>query len=179
MKSGRSLTRLVGGDVDRSEAGRAGTLLRDSVDRLDLEGVPGVSQQVADVDAGVRQSQLTGDKLHVVPTAGAPAAPATAALADDVVDQVVPASALLRGAPLQPQRRLVHHGDDAEGRRWDGWDRQTETALITPSTLARPLRGHLLVQGICCGSVSVRKKPGRQTQLVAPSLLVLLFRGHC
>lgn len=113
VRSRRILTRLVGGDVDRSKLGRIGALVRDAVHSLDLEGVLGVSQQVADVDVGVHQSQLTGDELHVVPAAGAAAAAAAAALADDVVDHVLPAAALLRGTPLQPQGRLVDDGDDA------------------------------------------------------------------
>lgn len=160
MRRGRSLTRLVGGDVDRSVAGRAGTLLGDPVDRLDLKGVPGVSQQVADMDVGVRQSQLTGDKLHVVPAAGAPTTPATAALADDVVDQVVPASTLLRGAPFQPQRRLVHHGDDAAGRRWDGWDRETETQRqLSPHRTVQ--RGHCGDTYWCRASAAGRCRCGR------------------
>ncbi len=71
-----------------------------------------MSQEVADVDAGVGQSQLTRDKLHVVSTAGAAAPPTATALTYDVVDNILSATALLWWAPLQPQRCLVHNGDD-------------------------------------------------------------------
>lgn len=88
------------------------TLLRHSVDSLYFKGVLSVSQQVADVDASVGQSQLTRHKLHVVSAASAAAASAATALTYDVVDNVFPAAALLRGGPLQPQRGLIHYGDD-------------------------------------------------------------------
>lgn len=71
-----------------------------------------MSQQVADADAGVRQAELPRDKLDVVSAAGAAAPPAVAALTDDVVDDVLSASALQRRAPLQLHRRFIHHGDD-------------------------------------------------------------------
>lgn len=71
-----------------------------------------MSQEVADVDEGVGQSQLTWYKLHVVATAGA-APPSTAtALTYDVVDKIFSAAGLLWWAPLQPQRGLIYHGDD-------------------------------------------------------------------
>lgn len=85
------LTCLVGGDVHGGELRREGALVGDAIDGLDLEGVLGVSQQVADVNARLSQAQLAGRVLHVVPTAGAGAPARAAALADDVVDQVLAA----------------------------------------------------------------------------------------
>lgn len=82
------------------------------IDSLYFKGVLCVSQEVAYVDAGVGESQLTRDKLHVVPTAGAAATPTAAAFTYDVVDNVFSASTFLWGAPLQPQRGLIHNGND-------------------------------------------------------------------
>ena len=64
------------------------------------------------MDAGVSQSQLTWDKLHVVSTAGAATSPTATALTYDVVDDIFPAAAFLWRAPLQPKRSLIHYGDD-------------------------------------------------------------------
>lgn len=107
-----SLTSLVGGNVDRCVLWRIRTLVRHSIDSLYFKGVLGVSQEVADVDSGVGQSQLTWDKLHVVSTAGAAAPPAATALTYDVVDHIFSAAALLWWTPLQSQRGLIHYGDD-------------------------------------------------------------------
>lgn len=71
-----------------------------------------MSQEVADVDAGVGQAQLSWDELHVVPTAGAAAPSAATALTYDVVDYILSATDLLWRAPFQPQRGLIHYGDD-------------------------------------------------------------------
>ena len=50
-----------------------------------------MGQQVADVDARLRQAQLAWGKLHVVPTARARPTARPTALADDVVHQILPA----------------------------------------------------------------------------------------
>lgn len=106
------LTSLVGCDVDRGVLWRVRALVRHPVHSLYLKGVLSVSQQVADVDAAVGQSKLTGDKLHVVSAACAASSPAPAALTDDVVDHVISTSRLLWRTPLQLQRRLIHNRDD-------------------------------------------------------------------
>lgn len=107
-----TLTRLVGGDVDGGVLRRVWTLIRHAVDGLYFEGVLGVSQQVADVDMGAGETQLTRHKLYVVTAAGAAAPPTATALTDDVVDHIITAAALLRRAPLEPQRRLIDDGED-------------------------------------------------------------------
>ena len=48
MEGACVLTGLVGGDVYGDVLGRVGAPVADPVDRLDLEAVQGVSQQVAD-----------------------------------------------------------------------------------------------------------------------------------
>lgn len=64
------------------------------------------------MDAGVGQSQLTWDKLNIVSTAGATTPPTATALTYDVVDNIFSATNFLWWAPLQPQRGLIHNGDD-------------------------------------------------------------------
>lgn len=95
--------------------GRVGTLVGDAIHGLDLEGVLGVGHQVADVDASLGEAELARHELHVVVAAGAQAPLHAALLADDVVEQVIPPTRVLRLAPLQHQRRLVHVGDDIAG----------------------------------------------------------------
>lgn len=51
-----------------------------------------MGQQVTDVNAGLGQAQLAGRVLHVVSTAGAGTPARAAALADDVVDEILTAS---------------------------------------------------------------------------------------
>lgn len=115
------LTCLVGGDVHGGELRREGALVGDAVHGLDLEGVLGVGQQVADVDAGLRQAQLARRVLHVVPAAGAGAAARAAALTDDVVDEILAAPRVAGRGPLQHERGLVDTGDHGLGCRGDGW----------------------------------------------------------
>ena len=71
-----------------------------------------MGQEVADVDLRIRQTELTWHELHVVAAAGAATTPGTTAFADDVVDDVLAATAFPRCSPLQPQRCLIHYGDD-------------------------------------------------------------------
>lgn len=118
--SGLLLTSLVGGDVHGRKLRGEGALVGDAVHRLDLEGVLRVGQQVADVDARLRQAQLARGELHVVPAARARPAAGAAALADDVVHQVLPAPRVPRRGPLQHQRGFVHAGDHGLGGRRDG-----------------------------------------------------------
>jgi len=123
------LTSLVGGDVDGGVLGGVGALVRHAVDGLHLEGVLRVGQQVADVDAGLRQAQLTGQELHVVAAARAAAAAAAAALADDVEDDVLAAPRVPGARPLQHHGGLVHAGDDGLRRRRHGWRKETQETL--------------------------------------------------
>lgn len=71
-----------------------------------------MSHEVTDMHLGVGESQLTWDKLHIVPTAGAAAAATATTLTYDVVNNIFSATALLWWAPLQHQRGLVYYGDD-------------------------------------------------------------------
>lgn len=92
-----------------------GALVGHAIDGLDLEGVGGVSPEVADEDAGVGEPQLAGHKVHVVVAAGAGAPVRAALLAHDVVGDIVPAARLPRRVPLQDDGRLVDDGDDVAG----------------------------------------------------------------
>lgn len=134
-----SLTSLVGGDVDRRVLWWIRTLVRHSIDSLYFKGVLGVSQEVTDVDWGVRQSQLTRDKLHVVSTAGAAPPPTATALTYDVVDNIFSSTTLVRWAPLQPQRGLIHYGDDVLWSWWNSWKRKGEKKIILILYLSKVL----------------------------------------
>lgn len=114
------LTGLVGGDVDRGEAGRGRFLPGDAVDGLHLEAVAGVSLQVPHHHLPLPQPQPAGGDVHVVVAARARAPVPQALLAHHVVDQVAPPAAVLGLVPLQGQRGLVHAGDDVARRRGDG-----------------------------------------------------------
>lgn len=118
-RHGAGLTGLVGGDVDGDVLLREGALAGYAIDRLDLEGVGGVSPEVADEDAGVSEAQLARDKVHVVVAAGAGAPVRAAFLAHDVVGDIVPAARLPRRVPLQDDGRLIDNGDDVAGPGWD------------------------------------------------------------
>jgi len=83
--------------------GRVRALVGDAIHSLDLEGVLGVGHQVADVDATLGEAELARHELHVVVAAGAQAPLHAALLADDVVEQVIPPTRVLRLAPLQHQ----------------------------------------------------------------------------
>lgn len=125
----QELTSLVSGDVDRGVLRRVGALIRHPVDSLHLKRVLRVGQQVADVDPGFCQAQLTGQKLDVVPAARAAPPAAAAALADDVEDDVLAAARVARRHPLQHHRGLVHAGDDVLRRRRDGWKTESTRNL--------------------------------------------------
>lgn len=116
-----SLTSLVGGNVDRCILWWIRTLVRHPVNGLYFKGVLGVSKEVADVDTGVSQAQLTRNKLDIVSAPGAATPPAAAALTYDVVDHIFSATTLLRWVPLQPQRGLIHYGDDILRSWWNSW----------------------------------------------------------
>lgn len=182
--TGPGLTSLVGGDVHRCKLRGEGALVGDTIHCLDLEGVLGMGQQVTDVDAGLRQAQLAWGELHIVPTACACPTARAAALADDVVDQVLPAPRVSWRGPLQHQRCLVHTGDDGLGGRWDSCkgNRQkgvrARALLITtgppaPPPLPHPwtglCSGHalswmlLLVSGMCAASWIPKGKSGNKT----------------
>ena len=60
-----------------------------------------MGQQVADVNARLGEAQLAGGVLHIVPATGAGAPARAAALADDVVDQVLAASRVPGRGPLE------------------------------------------------------------------------------
>ncbi len=122
------LTGLVGGDVDSGELRWEGTLVRHSIHSLDLKGVLRVGQQVTDVDPGISQAQLAGQELHIVTTASAGSSTRTTALADDVKDHVLPASALFRWIPLQPQGSLVHARNHSLGCRRNHCGKSNHTA---------------------------------------------------
>lgn len=117
-------TSLIGGDVDRRELRRVGALVRNAVDRLDLEAVLRVGLQVAHGDAALGQPEVTRRDVHVVVAARAQAPLGQALLADDVVEDVVAAAQVARVAPLQDQRGLVHAGDDVARRGGHGCERE-------------------------------------------------------
>lgn len=87
-----------------------------------------MGQQVIDVDPGIGQAQLAGHELHIVTAASAGPSTRTAALADDVIDHVLPASALSGRIPLQPQGSLVHARNHSLGCRRDRCGKSNHTA---------------------------------------------------
>lgn len=95
------LTCLIGRDVDRGKLGVLKTFAGDAIDRLDFKGILGVGHQVANVDVPLGQTELAGDKLHVVVATHAQPALHATLLADDVVQQVIPPARVSRFAPLQ------------------------------------------------------------------------------
>lgn len=133
-----SLTSLVGGDVDRRELRGEGALVGDAVHSLDLKGVLGVGQEVADVDARLRQAQLARRELHVVPAAGAGPPARAAALADDVINQILPAPRVPGRAPLQHQGSLVHARDDRLGGGGDGCGEDRENQTVKRQSISFP-----------------------------------------
>ncbi len=119
------LTSLVSSDVDWCILGWIRALVRYSVDSLDFKRVLGVGQQVTYEDPGVCESQLAWNEPNVVPTTRAAPSAASAALADDVVDNVIATTSFPRRIPLQHQRSLVHTGDDVLRSRRHSWKKQT------------------------------------------------------
>lgn len=107
-----TLTSLIGGDIDRGKLWRVWALVRNAVDRLDLEAVLRVGLQVAHGNSALGQPEVSRRDVHVVVAARAHAPLGQALLADDVVEDVVTAAQVARVAPLQDQRGLVHAGDD-------------------------------------------------------------------
>lgn len=106
-----SPTGLVGGDINGDVLRWVRALVADAVDRLDLKGVEGVSQQVADEHPAFGQAQLSRDEVHVVVAVGAGPSVGAALLAHNVVDDVAAAACLPRGVPLEDHRGLVDDGD--------------------------------------------------------------------
>ncbi len=119
------LTSLVGSDVNWCILGWIRALVRYSVDSLDFKRVLGVGQQFTYEDPGVCESQLAWNELNIVPTTRAAPSAASAALADDVVDNVITTASFPRRIPLQHQWSLVHTGDDVLRSRRHSWKKQT------------------------------------------------------
>lgn len=94
-------------------------LITDSIDGLYLKAVESVSPQVAYEHAGVSQTQLPRDKIHVVVAVGAGAPVGATLLAHYVVDDIVAATRLPGGMPLQDHRGLIHNGDHVPRARRD------------------------------------------------------------
>lgn len=115
------LTSLISGNVDWGILRGVGALIWHPVDSLHLERVLRVGQQVTNVDPGFCQAQLTGQKLNVVPAAGAASPASTTALADDVEDYILTAPWVPRRHPLQHHRGFVHAGDDILWSWRDSW----------------------------------------------------------
>lgn len=120
-KPWKTLTCLVGGYSHRDRLFRSRTLLGDPIDGPDLEGVVGMSLQVIYGHAGGAQTQLLGGKMDAVATGLTALAVRVAALAYDVIRQVLSAAAGRRSRPLQIHRSLVHVGDQVLRRRRGFW----------------------------------------------------------
>lgn len=124
---------MVGGDGDGGVLPHPGRQRRHAVQRLDLEGVVGVSQQIGHRHRGVEEARGPGQEAYVAPAglaalraaaAAAVGAAATATLADHVEGDVPAAAAVLRPAPLQDHRGLVDGGDDVSRSGWRTWRRE-------------------------------------------------------
>lgn len=123
--SREALTSLVSGDADSSELPGEAAERRDAVERVDLEGVVGVCQQVHHGDRGVGEAALPRQEAHVVAAGLAVPAAATAAfLADDVEGDVLPAPRVQGPAPVQDNGGLVDVGDDVSWGGWRSWERE-------------------------------------------------------
>lgn len=103
-----------------------------------------MGQQVTDVNARLGQAQLAGCVLHVVPAAGAGAPAGAAALADDVVDEILTASRVAGWGPLQHEGGLVDTGDHGLGCGGDGWGggEVSVTGVVWGTFPKRPLCAH-------------------------------------
>lgn len=108
---------MVGGYSHRDRLFRSRTLLGDPIDGPDLEGVVGMSLQVIYGHACGAQTQLLGGKMDAVAAGLTALAVRVAALAYDVIRQVLSAAAGRRSRPLQIHRSLVHVGDQVLRRR--------------------------------------------------------------
>lgn len=115
------LTSLVSGNVDWGILRGVGALVWHSIDSLNLKCVLRVGQQVANVDPRFCQAQLTGQKLHVVATAGAATPTSAAALTDDVENHVLTSPRVPWRQPLQHHWGFVHTGDNGLWRWRDSW----------------------------------------------------------
>ncbi len=124
------LTSLVGSDVDWCILGWIRALVRYSVDSLDFKCVLGVGQQFTYEDPGVCESKLAWNELNIVPTTRAAPSAASAALADDVVDNVITTASFPRRIPLQHQWSLVHTGDDVLRSRRHSWKKKQYPQII-------------------------------------------------
>lgn len=105
------LTSLVGGNIYGNMLRGVWTLIADTIDRLYLEAVDCVSQQVADEHPGLSQTQLSGNKLHVVVAVGTGPPVGLALLAHYVVDDVIATARLPGRMPLQDHGGLIDDGD--------------------------------------------------------------------
>lgn len=127
--------------------GRVRALVADAVDGLDLEAVEGVGPQVADEHPGLLQTQLSGNKVHIVVAVRAGTPVGAALLADNVVDDVLAAAHLPGGVPLEDHRGFIHDGDHVPGAGWnacghEGKRPQSSTCIDShPATITRRERG--------------------------------------
>lgn len=102
------LTSLVGGDGHRHRLLRPWALRGDAVHCPHLEGVVGVRLQLVDGHPGPLQAQLLRAEVNAVAAGLAAAAVGPAALAHNVVRQVLAAPRAPRRAPFQVYGGLVH-----------------------------------------------------------------------
>lgn len=123
-----SLTCLVGCYGDSGVLAGSGGQGGYSIQRLDLEGVVGVGQQVGHGDGGVVEAHGAGQEAHCGPTRLTQPGPRPAALAHHVEGQVLPAARVLRPAPVQDHRRLVDDRDDIARGAGGPW-RETQHSI--------------------------------------------------
>lgn len=114
----RTCWMCVDADVDQRARGQAQA--GDAVHGLHVEGVVGVHGEVQDGHGGAGQAQRPGDEAQVR-SAGlalrgaAVARQAVAPLAQDVVGDVLPATRVAGGQPVQEQGRVVDQGHQVPG----------------------------------------------------------------
>ena len=118
LSSAGVLTSLVGADGDGSHRPGEGAELRHAVLGLDLEGVVGMGGEVQHGDGGVGEALRAGHEAQLPPTQLTLLQAGPAALAQDIVGQVLPPSRVTGRAPLQEQRGLIDVEDHISRGRW-------------------------------------------------------------
>lgn len=116
------LTSVMRVDGDVHQRSRCHAQRGDSVHGLDVERVAGVHRKVQHRHRGAGQAERSWDEAQVR-LAGlalghaADAGAGVAALAKDVVGDVLPASRVVRRHPLEDESRVVDQRDEVPGSR--------------------------------------------------------------
>lgn len=107
----KTLTCLVGGDVERDKLSSGVGELRHSIDGFYLERIVRVSQKVCHHHRVVPETVALWQEPHRAVTLLVASAVNADLTTQDVIADVLPAASLLRNRPLQEDRRLVYIGN--------------------------------------------------------------------